>query len=260
MKYYVVDAFTNRLFKGNPAGVCVLEKRLSLELMQKIATENNLPETAFVVENDGNYDLRWFTPKAEIDLCGHATLAAAYVISNFIDIDIQKICFFTQSGNLEVTRNGNLYEMIFPNREPVEIELSLQQRSLLGCTPVAIYSSRDLILLLNNEQEVIDYTPNYQDLSKLTDWLGVIITSQGTDTDFVSRYFCPELDSEDPVTGSSHCSLIPYWAEKLGKDKMIASQLSNRGGIIQCELLRDNVVKISGEAALFMHGEIMYNI
>ncbi|MCC0649214.1 PhzF family phenazine biosynthesis protein [Clostridioides sp. ZZV15-6598] len=259
MNYYIVDAFTNNLFKGNPAGVCVLEKRLPLELMQKIATENNLPETAFVVKNEGNYELRWFTPKAEIDLCGHATLAAAYVISNFIDIDIQKICFFTQSGNLEVTRNGNLYEMIFPNRAPIEIELSLQQLNLVGCTPVAIYSSRDLILLLNSEQEVINYTPNYPELRKLTDWLGVIITAQGTDTDFVSRYFCPELDSEDPVTGSSHCSLIPYWAEKLGKDKMIASQLSHRGGIIQGELLSDNVVKISGEAALFMHGEIMDN-
>lgn len=259
MNYYIVDAFTNKLFKGNPAGVCVLEKRLSLELMQKIAAENNLPETAFVVKNEENYELRWFTPKAEIDLCGHATLAAAYVISNFIDIDIQKICFFTQSGNLEVTRNGNLYEMIFPNRVPIEIELSLQQLNLVGCTPVAIYSSRDLILLLNNEQEVINYTPNYPALHKLTDWLGVIVTAQGTDTDFVSRYFCPELDSEDPVTGSSHCSLIPYWAEKLGKDKMIASQLSSRGGIIQCELLKNNVVKISGEATLFMHGEIMDN-
>ncbi|MGX9757005.1 PhzF family phenazine biosynthesis protein [Clostridioides difficile] len=260
MNYYMVDAFTNNLFKGNPAGVCVLEKRLPLELMQKIATENNLPETAFIVKKKGNYELRWFTPKEEIDLCGHATLAAAYVISNFIDIDIQKICFFTQSGNIEVTRNGNIYEMIFPNREPIEIELSLQQRSLLGCTPVAIYSSRDLILLLNSEQEVINYIPNYPELRKLTGWLGVIVTARGTDTDFVSRYFCPELDSEDPVTGSSHCSLIPYWAEKLGKDKMIASQLSHRGGIIQCELLRNNVVKISGEAALFMHGQIMDNI
>ncbi|KPI49719.1 MULTISPECIES: PhzF family phenazine biosynthesis protein [Clostridioides] len=256
MEYYIVDAFTSKLFKGNPAGVCVLDKRLPLELMQKIAEENNLPETAFIVKNKENYELRWFTPKAEIDLCGHATLAAAYIISNFIDSNIQKIEFVTQSGNLKVTRNGNLYELTFPKLMPTEIELSPQQIDLIGCIPSAIYSSRDLILLLNSEQEVINYVPNYANLRKLTDWLGIIITAQGSNTDFVSRYFCPELDSEDPVTGSSHCNLIPYWAERLGKNKMVATQLSNRGGIIQCELLEDNTVRISGEAVLFMQGTI----
>lgn len=260
MDYYIVDAFTSKLFKGNPAGVCVLDKKLPLELMQKIAEENNLPETAFIVKNKAGYELRWFTPKAEIDLCGHATLAAAYVISNFIDINVKKIDFFTQSGNLKVTRNGNLYEMIFPELMSTEIELSPQQINLIGCIPSAIYSSRDLILLLSSEQEVTNYTPNYAKLRKLTDWLGVIVTAQGSKVDFVSRYFCPELDSEDPVTGSSHCNLIPYWAKKLGKSKMIAKQLSNRGGIIQCELLKDNTVKISGEAVLFMHGTIKIDI
>lgn len=260
MDYYIVDAFTSKLFKGNPAGVCVLNKKLPLELMQKIAEENNLPETAFIVKNKAGYELRWFTPKAEIDLCGHATLAAAYVISNFIDINVKKIDFFTQSGNLEVTRNGNLYEMIFPKLMPTEIDLSPQQIDLIGCIPSAIYSSRDLILLLSSEQEVINYTPNYAKLHKLTDWLGIIVTAQGSNVDFVSRYFCPELDSEDPVTGSSHCNLIPYWAKKLGKSKMIAKQLSNRGGIIQCELLKDNTVKISGEAVLFMQGTIKIDI
>lgn len=260
MEYYIVDAFTSNLFKGNPAGVCVLDKRLPLELMQKIAEENNLPETAFIVKDKENYELRCFTPKAEIDLCGHATLAAAYIISNFIDSNVQKIEFVTQSGNLKVTRNGNLYEMIFPKIMPTEIELSPQQIDLIGCIPNTIYSSRDLILLLNSEQEVINYAPNYANLRKLTDWLGIIITARGSDTDFVSRYFCPELDSEDPVTGSSHCNLIPYWAKKLGKSKMVAAQLSNRGGIIQCELLEDNTVKISGEAVLFMQGTIKIDI
>ncbi|WP_413927016.1 PhzF family phenazine biosynthesis protein [Clostridioides sp. ZZV15-6383] len=145
------DSFATKLFEGNPAGVCVLERRLPLELMQKIAEENNLPETAFIVKNEGNYELRWFTPKAEIDLCGHATLAAAYVISNFIDINVQKIDFLTQNGNLEVTRNGNLYEMIFPEIMPTEIELSPQQTNLIGCIPSAVYSLRDLVLLLNSE-------------------------------------------------------------------------------------------------------------
>ncbi|NMS91198.1 PhzF family phenazine biosynthesis protein [Clostridioides difficile] len=260
MEYYIVDAFTSNLFKGNPAGVCVLDKRLPLELMQKIAEENNLPETAFIVKNKGNYELRWFTPKAEIDLCGHATLAAAYIISNFIDSNVQNIEFVTQSGNLKVMRNGNLYEMIFPKLMPTEMKLSQQQIDLIGCIPSAIYSSRDLILLLNSEQEIINYTPNYANLRKLTDWLGIIITAKGNNTDFVSRYFCPELDSEDPVTGSSHCNLIPYWAKKLGKSKMVATQLSNRGGIIQCELLEDDTVKISGEAVLFMQGTIKIDI
>ena len=187
-------------------------------------------------------------------------LAAAYVISNFIDVNVKKIDFFTQSGKLEVTRNGNLYEMIFPEIMPIEIELSPQQANLIGCVPSAVYSSRDLILLLNSEQEVINYKPNYAQLRKLTDWLGIIITAQGSNTDFVSRYFCPELDSEDPVTGSSHCNLIPYWSEKLGKHKMVAAQLSNRGGIIQCEVLKDNTVKISGEAVLFMQGTIKIDI
>lgn len=260
MEYYIVDSFATKLFKGNPAGVCVLDRIIPLELMQKIAEENNLPETAFVVKGKGNYELRWFTPKAEIDLCGHATLAAAYVISNFIDVNVKRIDFFTQSGKLEVTRNGNLYEMIFPEIMPIEIELSPQQANLIGCVPSAVYSSRDLILLLNSEQEVINYKPNYAQLRKLTDWLGIIITPQGSNTDFVSRYFCPELDSEDPVTGSSHCNLIPYWSEKLGKHKMVAAQLSNRGGIIQCEVLKDNTVKISGEAVLFMQGTIKIDI
>lgn len=125
----------------------------------------------------------------------------------------------------------------------IGIELSPQQTNLIGCVPIAVYSSRDLILLLNSEQEVINYKPNYTQLSKLTDWLGIIITAQGSNTDFVSRYFCPELDSGNPVTGSLHCNLIPYWSEKVEKRKMVAAQLSNRGGIIQCKLLRDNTVK-----------------
>lgn len=150
--------------------------------------------------------------------------------------------------------------MIFPKLMPTEIELSAQQIDLIGCIPRAIYASRDLILLLNSEQEVINYTPNYAKLRKLTDWLGIITTAKGSNTDFVSRYFCPELDSEDPVTGSSHCNLIPYWAKKLGKSKMVATQLSNRGGIIQCELLEDDTVKISGEAVLFMQGTIKIDI
>ncbi|VIF59202.1 phenazine biosynthesis PhzC/PhzF protein [Clostridioides difficile] len=153
-----------------------------------------------------------------------------------------------------------LHEMIFPEIMFIGIELSPQQTNLIGCVPIAIYSSRDLILLLNSEQEVINYKPNYTQLSKLTDWLGIIITAQGSNTDFVSRYFCPELDSGNPVTGSLHCNLIPYWSEKVEKRKMVAAQLSNRGGIIQCKLLRDNTVKISGKVVLFIQVTIKIDI
>lgn len=260
MKYYVVDAFTSQVFKGNPAGVCLLDQPLPTEWMQKIAQENNLSETAFVLQNGQNYELRWFTPKFEIDLCGHATLAAAYVISNFVQTDIQKICFSTQSGNLEITRNEHQYEMQFPNRAPSAVMLSPQQLISANCTPISAYASRDLILLLNSEQEVRDYIPSYSELCKLTDWLGVVITARGIHTDFVSRYFCPELGIEDPVTGSSHCSLIPFWAKRLGKNKMTAAQLSKRGGMLQCELLDEHTVKISGEATLFLQGKITADI
>lgn len=257
MQYYVVDAFTDSIFKGNPAGICVLEENISTEIMQNIATENNLSETAFVRKHGNGYDLRWFTPKFEIDLCGHATLATAFVISNFIDIKTKTINFFTKSGYLEVKRNNSTFEMVLPNRKPEKIDLTKNEINYLNCLPCQIYSSRDLIIILDNEQDVINYRPDYNSLKNLNTWLGIIITAKGTgEIDFVSRYFCPEMRMEDPVTGSSHCSLIPLWAEKLEKNKLTAVQLSKRKGTLYCELLDDNAVQISGEAKLFLQGEI----
>lgn len=256
IQYYVVDAFTNKLFQGNPAGVCLLEKPLDAETMQKIAHENNLSETAFVLKNENGYFLRWFTPKFEIDLCGHATLASAFVVSNFIDgADTEEMRFSTVSGELKVKQNANFYEMIFPSRIAEKISLSKEQQKIVNCSPTEVYAARDLLLVLDNEEDVRNYVPDYSALRTLTQWLGLIITAKGKDADFISRYFCPELNLEDPVTGSSHCNLIPYWSEKLGKKKMIAKQLSDRGGVLYCELLEDRV-KIAGEAVLYLKGDL----
>lgn len=252
-----MDAFTSELFKGNPAGVCVTSEALSAELMQRIAAENNLPETAFVMKGQQNYELRWFTPEFEIDLCGHATLAAAFVITNFVDPGVWQIRFSTRSGELEVTRNGSLYDMVFPNRDGAEITLSPRQLSLAGCRPAAVCSARDLFLVLDTEAAVLNYQPDYEKLRRLTGWLGIVITAPGTATDFVSRYFCPELAAEDPVTGSSHCTLIPYWSRRLGKRRMTAAQLSPRGGLLDCELLGEKAVRISGAAAVYLKGELL---
>lgn len=255
MKYYIVDAFTHEKFRGNPAGVCVVEAPLNSEVMQKIAAENNLSETAFLIKQQGNYQLRWFTPEFEIDLCGHATLAAAHVFFHYLSNGMNHIEFETKSGILQVNRNEKLYDLYFPSRPMKEIRLTQQQMTEIGCSPLAVYEARDLFLLLKDENEVIHYRPNYALLQNLSDWLGVVIMSKGDTVDFVSRYFCPELQEEDYVTGSSHCSLIPYWAEKLKKEKLVAEQLSHRGGKLYCEMMNEKV-KISGEAVLYMHGEI----
>lgn len=257
MEYYVVDTFTREKFKGNPAGVCIVNEAISDRLMQKIAAENNLPETAFVHKSGEIYQLRWFTPTFEIDLCGHATLAAAYVIFNHVESGLKQIQFETESGVLTVLKKKNLYEMVFPKRTPkkIEPELKPEIERILGVEGVELYADRDLYVVMKDEREIRDYEPDYDGMQKLDQWLGVVITAKGTDSHFVSRYFCPELKAEDPVTGSSHSSLIPLWGERLSKKKMIAKQLSSRGGILYCEL-KDNVVKISGEAALYMKGSI----
>jgi len=259
MKYYVVDAFADEVFKGNPAGVCVLNEWLNNDVMQHIAGENNLSETAFVVkkEKENEYELRWFTPKAEIDLCGHATLGTAYVVSNYIDIGIEKMIFDTESGILEVNRKGDLYEMNFPRREPEKIELSEPISDILGVKPIELYLSRDLFVVLETEDQVRNITPDFSKMLKLDEGLGVIVTAKSNDVDFVSRCFYPKLGvNEDPVTGSAHSNLIPFWSKKLNKNIMIAKQLSKRGGTLYCELLGDRV-KISGKAILYMTGNII---
>lgn len=256
IRYYIVDAFTDELYRGNQAGVCILEKPLKDEDMQKIAFENNLSETAFVLKNKDNYKIRWFTPKDEIDLCGHATLASAFVIANFIEKDINKIVFSSGSGEIEVNKDNDIFTMFLPIRKPHKIDITKEITDSLSLNPVEVLSSRDLIAVLKSEEDVKNYKPQYDKLKNLLkNNLGVVITAKGKNEDFVSRYFCPELDSEDPVTGSSHCSLAPYWSEKLNKKIMTASQISERGGKLYIEVL-DKSISVSGKAVLFMNGII----
>lgn len=255
IEYYVVDAFAEELFRGNPAGVCVLDRELPDTLMQQIAAENNLSETAFLLKKGEGYRLRWFTPTFEIDLCGHATLASAYTVCTLVEPGREHVDFETRSGRLHVERRGELFEMSFPNRKPERVELTPALAEALGVAPLEVYGARDLCVLVEDQRAVEAYEPNYDRLLTLTDWLGIAVTARGTDADFVSRFFCPELRLEDPVTGSSHSSLVPLWAEKLGKNRLAARQLSRRGGTLLCELEKDSV-KISGRAVLYLHGQL----
>lgn len=255
MKYYMVDVFTNENFKGNPAGVCVLEELLPADRMQQIAAEHNLSETAFLYKTDDGYQLQWFTPEFEIDLCGHATLASAFVVFRYLEPELQVVYFQTMSGKLSVTRKGTLYEMSFPQCMPKKLGIIPEAVAIFGSSSLELYAERDLYVVMETERQVRGYVPNYNDLKCLNNWLGVVLTAKGEDSDFVSRYFCPELGIEDPVTGSTHSTLIPMWSSRLQKNKLVAKQVSERGGILYCEM-GESDVKISGEAVLYMTGEI----
>ncbi len=257
MKYYMVDAFADKLFSGNQAGVCVLDEWPEDSVMQSIAAENNLAETAFVKRNADGFDLRWFTPEVEIDLCGHATLATAFVLSTLIDPSLEVMRFNTLSGILTVTKKEDLFEMDFPSRMPVSIPVTDLMAQALGVTVLEAYKSRDMLLLVENEETVRGLTPNLALLSQIPDCFAAIVTAKGSDCDFVSRFFAPNAGiPEDPVTGSSHSTLIPFWAERLKKNKLFARQLSKRGGTLYCEHCGERV-KISGHAVLYLSGEIM---
>lgn len=255
MKYYIADAFAEQLFNGNPAGVCILDEPLPDDIMQKIAAENNFSETAFVRKNGEKYNLRWFTPTFEIDLCGHATLASAFIVMNFVEPDLSEVSFDTQSGELAVRRRDDMYEMLFPERAPKKIGATSEITEALGFTPDELYSGRDLYAVVKNEAAVRKYSPDFAKLQKLDKWLGIAVTAKGEKADFVSRFFCPELKTEDPVTGSAHSSLVPLWSKKLGKNVFVAEQLSQRGGRLYCERTEGSV-KISGKAVLYLKGEI----
>ncbi|AVQ46174.1 PhzF family phenazine biosynthesis protein [Clostridium botulinum] len=259
MKYYVVDAFAEKVFEGNPAGVCIMKQWLPDETMQKIAIENNLSETAFAVKEGDSYNLRWFTPGKEVDLCGHATLATAYVIANYYEKNVDKINFQTISGELIVVKKGDLHEMNFPSRMPEPFSLTEQMIEALGVKPLEAYLGRDLMFVLENEEDVQKASPDFSKLEKLPDGMGVLITAKGKKYDFVSRCFFPKIKvNEDPVCGSAHCNFIPYWAKHLGKDEMVARQLSNRGGTLYCKYCGDRVT-ISGSAALYSIANIQIN-
>lgn len=252
---FQVDAFTSKPFGGNPAAVVPLESWLPDAVMQNIAAENNLSETAFFVNEGDGYALRWFTPTFEIDLCGHATLATAYVIFELLGSDESIMRFQTKSGELTVERVGERLVMDFPSRPPVASEAPEGLIAAMGKEPVEVLRSRDYFLVYETEQDILDIRPNFSRLAEIPTH-AVIVTAAGQRSDFVSRFFAPEAGiNEDPVTGSAHCNLIPYWAEQLGKNEMFARQVSKRGGELHCELRGDRV-RIGGNAVLYMKGEI----
>lgn len=252
---YQIDAFTSEQFKGNPAAVCPLNAWIGDDLMQNIAMENCLSETAFLLKKGDRYELRWFTPNGEVDLCGHATLASAYVIFNYLDKKMKKVNFLTKSGLLEVENEGNLLAMTFPIRvgEPSNIPDLLIKG--LGNKPKEVFLARDYMAVFETEDEIKNLKLDMNALKQLKG-LGVIATSKGDNADFVSRFFAPKVGvNEDPVTGSSHCTLIPYWKRVLGKNKLLALQLSKRGGKLFCTYQGEKV-KISGEAVTYLIGNI----
>jgi PhzF family phenazine biosynthesis protein len=252
---YQVDAFTDKLFGGNAAAVCPLEEWIPEELMQKIGEENNLSETSFFVPKDDHFEIRWFTPVAEINLAGHPTLATGHVLFHHLNYPGDKIKFTSKGGELVVSKTGNMISLNFPSDKPTPTPGSSLLFEALGKEPVELLAGRDLFAVYNSEQEILDLKPNFDTLKKV-DCHAVIVTASGTDCDFVSRFFAPRLGiNEDPVTGSAHTALIPYWSERLGKRIMHAHQVSRRRGEIFCEFLGNRVI-ISGQAVTFFIGEI----
>lgn len=259
VRLFQVDAFTDKLFGGNPAAVCVLNKWPTKDILQKIAAENFLPETAFFVplKEEGHFDLKWFTPDIEMDLCGHATLASAHVLFQHLNFHPKKVVFHSNSGELVVTKNDGRITLDFPSRMPVKAELPELIEKGLGKKPLEVWKSRDYIAVYENEDIIRNFLPEKSILDHVNlDPGGIIITAKGNNVDFVSRFFTPQASIfEDPVTGSAHCSLIPLWAKKNGKKKMIAQQVSKRGGTLWCED-KGNRVLISGEAKTYLEGYI----
>ncbi len=255
---YQIDAFTDRLFKGNPAAICPLEEWISDDIMQNIAKENNLAETAFVVIKNNKYEIRWFTPEVEVDLCGHATLAAAHMLFNYDeDIETDEIEFYShRSGILKVKKSGDLYELNFPSDNLKKIKASQQVLKAIKEVPVEVFMGKtDYMLVYDSQKKIEDLNPDFSNLINIKA-RGIIVTAKGNKTDFVSRFFAPQSGiNEDPVTGSAHTSLIPYWSEKLKKTEMTAKQLSKREGKLFCKF-EGKRVKISGQAITYMIGMI----
>lgn len=256
-KIYQIDAFAEKLFTGNPAAVCPLEKWIDDETMQKIAAENNLAETAFTVPVENGFEIRWFTPTVEVDLCGHATLASAFVLINFEGFTDDKINFFSKnSGTLTVTKNGDLFTLNFPSDSLQKIENLSQFKNCFAHQPIEAYQGKtDYLLIFENESQIVNMKPNFSEIAKINA-RGIIVSSKSENYDFVSRFFGPNCGvEEDPVTGSAHTTLTPFWTEKLGKTKLKAKQISERGGILECELKNDRIL-ISGSCKAYLIGEI----
>lgn len=252
---YQIDAFTDRLFAGNPAAVCSLENWLPDDKLQAIAAENNLSETAFLVARGEDYELRWFTPAVEVDLCGHATLASAYVVFRYLRPSAEVVAFETRSGRLVVRRQGDWLEMDFPARPPVPCEAPQGLILALGASPQEVWKSRDYLAVYETEEQVRELEPDISALARV-EMFAVIVTAPGRDADFVSRFFAPASGvPEDPVTGSAHCTLAPYWAARLGKTTLHARQVSRRGGELICELRGERVI-LRGQAVRYLEGVI----
>ena len=257
LKLYQVDAFTDQLFSGNPAAVCPLDEWLPGEVMQNIALENNLSETAYFVRKGDDYLIRWFTPKTEVDLCGHATLASSHVLFNHEGFSGEQIIFHTlKRGSLIVRKEGERLTMNFPADRIKPLSLNEDLTSCTDQKPVAAFKGvAKYMLVFEKEQQIISLRPNLQAIAKLPA-TGMIVTARGDKSDFVSRFFAPQSGiDEDPVTGSAHTALIPYWSDKFGKDELTAVQLSARKGHLFCRMLGDRV-EISGKARTYMIGEI----
>ena len=257
MKQYIVDAFTDKPFSGNPAAVCVRDNWPSEESMMKLAMENNLSETAFIVKEKHGYHLRWFTPGTEIELCGHATLASAFVILNYYESESQEVQFDTLSGILTVTRKGSLYEMDFPTYDLKEIPVTDEMEKAFGVRPVKAVLGLDLVCVFETEEQVRTMEPDQTLLMGIEGRLQNA-TAAGRDADCVSRSFAPKVSvPEDPVCGSAHCQIADYWSKKLGKTRIHAYQASKRGGHLYCELKGDGRIAICGEAVLVAISEIV---
>lgn len=257
IKIYQVDAFATELFSGNPAAVCPLEKFLPDEVLQSIAAENNLPETAFIVSQKcADYAIRWFSPTQEVSLCGHATLAAAHVVFNILKNSSEEVNFESASGALKARIDEGRIELVFPSRPSHEIETPTLIKEAINHRPISVLASDDYIVILKDQQQIETLAVDQNKLMQL-DRRGVVFTAPGNNVDFVSRVFHPKLGiGEDPVCGSAHCEMMPYWSKILGKNKLSAQQLSRRGGKLYCNFVGDKVY-LAGEATLYMSGEIM---
>lgn len=256
MRYFMADAFTDSHFSGNPAGICLLDTPIAPELMQKIAGENNLPETAFIIKEKDGWNIRWFTPAFEMDLCGHATLASGFVVLTQLEKDADSVTFSSASGKLCVRREEKGFTLDFPSRPPVPCGIDERLPKALGAPVLECALSRDLIVLMEDEETVKNLSPDFELLGEIPGCAGFVPTARGSGCDFVSRYFDPhDAIIEDPVTGSAHCSLIPFWKERLNKTEFAARQLSSRGGSLFCRDAGERVF-ITGNALLYLDGTL----
>ncbi len=256
MRQFVVDAFTDTVFKGNPAAICVMEGWIPESLMMSIALENNFSETAFAVKEGSSYRLRWFTPGGEIDLCGHATLAAAYVILRFYEVGQTTVIFQTMSGQLTVEKDGELYKMDFPAYELKQVPVSQQMIEATGAVPVEAWMGRDLLCVFEDAEIIRGMNPDQERVKNL-DGLILQVTAPGKEVDCISRSFAPKCGvAEDPVCGSGHCHIAPYWAKRLNKSNITAVQASARGGKLYCSM-NEGRITLAGRAALYAISDLM---